>query len=402
MPNYYNPNFNSQVTMVYTEEPGFTGYKGFDFNKIDEIESILKSSKIGLEPTAYNENVSISGDWASLKNQNARVVTLFNTSPHDLEIKQIPVEGGTPYVFNSYNPASFVLNTNVKGSWHTVKKTFNGESFFQNNSKTQRALIYSRLTENFNKSNFTINFKFKATLLNEFNNPGGGSLSTMGDAITFFIFSKWSSSPTPDSLPVGSYSNDPDNDAYRISFDVANNNMTISHGSSPVSSTARNNLPLYGSAGGIGQFALSSPLKWNAIPSNFLSLKADTWKDVSITFNNGQILVSLAEVGATFATQMTYNDPFYFKRNLSGKYFGILTDQSLYRDSFWRIKDFELNGLDIAPVNKSLAANLASVPAIKLETNMGLELKGISNANQIFLRKISNSTLSNITYRWEM
>ena len=41
MPNYYNPNFNSQVTMVYTEEPGFTGYKGFDFNKIDEIESIL-------------------------------------------------------------------------------------------------------------------------------------------------------------------------------------------------------------------------------------------------------------------------------------------------------------------------------------------------------------------------
>ena len=35
---------NKNVIQVYTQEPGFTGYKGFDFNKIDEIEDILRSN----------------------------------------------------------------------------------------------------------------------------------------------------------------------------------------------------------------------------------------------------------------------------------------------------------------------------------------------------------------------
>lgn len=41
MPNIYDPNFNKNVVEVYTEEPGFTGYKGLDWNKLDSIEDIL-------------------------------------------------------------------------------------------------------------------------------------------------------------------------------------------------------------------------------------------------------------------------------------------------------------------------------------------------------------------------
>jgi hypothetical protein len=41
MPNIHDQNFNKNVIEVYTEEPGFTGYKGLDWNKIDNIEDIL-------------------------------------------------------------------------------------------------------------------------------------------------------------------------------------------------------------------------------------------------------------------------------------------------------------------------------------------------------------------------
>jgi hypothetical protein len=38
MINARDPNFNKNVSMVYVEQPGFTGYRGLDFTKIDEIE----------------------------------------------------------------------------------------------------------------------------------------------------------------------------------------------------------------------------------------------------------------------------------------------------------------------------------------------------------------------------
>ena len=38
MPNQQDPNFNKNVSMVYVSEPGFTGYRGLDFTKIDDIE----------------------------------------------------------------------------------------------------------------------------------------------------------------------------------------------------------------------------------------------------------------------------------------------------------------------------------------------------------------------------
>ena len=52
MANIQDPNFNKNVSMVYVEEPGFTGYKGFDFTKIDSIEEILTGAG-GMGPNVY-------------------------------------------------------------------------------------------------------------------------------------------------------------------------------------------------------------------------------------------------------------------------------------------------------------------------------------------------------------
>ena len=52
MANIYDPNFNKNVVEVYTEEPGFTGYKGLDWNKLDSIEDILTGVS-GTGPNFY-------------------------------------------------------------------------------------------------------------------------------------------------------------------------------------------------------------------------------------------------------------------------------------------------------------------------------------------------------------
>jgi len=51
MPNQMDPNFNKNVSMVYVEEIGFTGYKGLDFTKLDNIEDILTGPSSG--PNLY-------------------------------------------------------------------------------------------------------------------------------------------------------------------------------------------------------------------------------------------------------------------------------------------------------------------------------------------------------------
>ena len=66
MPNIYDPNFNKNVVEVYTEEPGFTGFKGLDWRKLDSIEDILT----GVGGTGPNTYLSgIKNDTASIDNQ---------------------------------------------------------------------------------------------------------------------------------------------------------------------------------------------------------------------------------------------------------------------------------------------------------------------------------------------
>lgn len=42
MSNIYDKNFNKNVIEVYTEEPSFTGFKGLEWNKLDNVEDILR------------------------------------------------------------------------------------------------------------------------------------------------------------------------------------------------------------------------------------------------------------------------------------------------------------------------------------------------------------------------
>ena len=65
MANIQDPNFNKNVSMVYVEQPGFTGYKGFDFTKVDDIENILREGVVisgSLADSAYISGIKINTD----------------------------------------------------------------------------------------------------------------------------------------------------------------------------------------------------------------------------------------------------------------------------------------------------------------------------------------------------
>lgn len=65
MLNSQDPNFNKNVSMVYVEEIGFTGYKGLDFTKLDNIEDILRQGVVisgSLADSAYISGIKINTD----------------------------------------------------------------------------------------------------------------------------------------------------------------------------------------------------------------------------------------------------------------------------------------------------------------------------------------------------
>lgn len=63
MPNIHEQNFNKNVVEVYTEEPGFTGYKGLEWNKLDNVEDILRQGVVvsGFDTNLNTTNSILSG-----------------------------------------------------------------------------------------------------------------------------------------------------------------------------------------------------------------------------------------------------------------------------------------------------------------------------------------------------
>jgi len=63
MPNVHDQNFNKNVIEVYTEEPGFTGYKGLEWNKLDNVEDILRQGVVvsGFDANLNTTNSILSG-----------------------------------------------------------------------------------------------------------------------------------------------------------------------------------------------------------------------------------------------------------------------------------------------------------------------------------------------------
>ena len=57
MPNQQDLSFNKNVSMVYIEEAGFTGYRGLDFTKLDNIEDILRQGVVISGSLADSANI---------------------------------------------------------------------------------------------------------------------------------------------------------------------------------------------------------------------------------------------------------------------------------------------------------------------------------------------------------
>lgn len=73
MSNIQDKNFNKNVSMVYVEEHGFTGYKGFDFTKVDDIEEILQQGVVisgSIADSAYISGIKINTDGINQSSQS--------------------------------------------------------------------------------------------------------------------------------------------------------------------------------------------------------------------------------------------------------------------------------------------------------------------------------------------
>lgn len=82
MSNIQDKNFNKNVSMVYVEEHGFTGYKGLDFTKLDNLEDILRQGVVvsgSLADSAYISGIKINTDNIETIAQN------IDTSTNNIE-----------------------------------------------------------------------------------------------------------------------------------------------------------------------------------------------------------------------------------------------------------------------------------------------------------------------------
>lgn len=131
MANIYDPNFNKNVVEVYTEEPGFTGYKGLDWTKLDSIEDILTGvggtgpntylSGIFNDTTSIDSKLFVTGDpypagvqgtivFQADLSQQFDAVTTFPEQSTGISNFTASGTNGTILAANSYRRELFVQN----------------------------------------------------------------------------------------------------------------------------------------------------------------------------------------------------------------------------------------------------------------------------------------------------
>jgi len=186
MPNIYNPNFNQNVVEVYTEEPGFTGFKGLDWTKLDSIEDILT----GVGGTGPNTYLSgILEDTNIIINNTSGILSESNSIDNKLFITGDPYPAGVQgtIVFQADLSQQFdavttfpeqstgISNFTVSGSNGLVlpANSYRREFFVQN---LATGVLYVKYGLNANASSF--NFVLAG---NTSTNAGdGGSLNDEG------------------------------------------------------------------------------------------------------------------------------------------------------------------------------------------------------------------------------
>jgi hypothetical protein len=81
--NIKETSFNKNVIQVYTKEPGFTGYKGLDWNRLDDIEDLINKNG------SWISNNTIGTGNGTVMNANSGRKELFvqNLSTGSLFVK---------------------------------------------------------------------------------------------------------------------------------------------------------------------------------------------------------------------------------------------------------------------------------------------------------------------------
>jgi len=240
-------------------------------------------------------------------------------------------------------------------------------------------------------------------------------------SVNLFAFANWSSKPYPQNLPFKDHPT-AGKDAYRISLDIYNNTVQVYHGSSNLTNSSSR--PAYLLEDSIHPHFLGwSNLSNNTIPCNNISniglwmgsstLKNNDWNTFKVKFNKGIIRVYLNKfTNGQDRLLFEFNDPNYSSRNI-GNYIGVTTTHN-FAPSFCgrsfngeivnsypglpadlEIKNFKINSQNISNI---LETDIDSLPDLTLSSNTGLELDGISNANQFFLKNTSSAPV-NVTYR---
>lgn len=183
MANIQDPNFNKNVSMVYVEQPGFTGYKGFDFTKVDDIENILRQGVVisgSLADSAHISGIKINTDSIDIgvSSIDSKLFATGDNFPAGVQgtiVFQADLSQQMDGVTIFQEQSSFINNYAVSGSNGLVltSNPFRRELYIQNLATGE---LFVKYGTNVNISSF--NFVLaKSTATNA---GDGGSLSDKG------------------------------------------------------------------------------------------------------------------------------------------------------------------------------------------------------------------------------
>lgn len=143
MVNQKDPNFNKNVSMVYVEELNFTGYKGLDFTKLDDLESLLRNtssqtnvdafgrtrvstpytladySHVYGEDTEFLKKTNGVNSTVTFDTNKAKAILTVNTASTDFAIHQSRMyhhymPGKSQLTFQSFNFTGYRNGTNKR------------------------------------------------------------------------------------------------------------------------------------------------------------------------------------------------------------------------------------------------------------------------------------------------
>lgn len=186
MPNIQDLNFNKNVSMVYVEEPGFTGYRGFDFTKIDEVETKLASLQTAINSgLSFGINVhqddlnyladSVNARGPYIESLNSKIFATGDSSPGGVQgtiVFQADLSPQFDGVQTFPEQSSIISNSGPSGVNGLIlpANSYRRELYIQN---LATGALFVKYGLNAHRSSF--NFILAG---NTFNNAGdGGSLS---------------------------------------------------------------------------------------------------------------------------------------------------------------------------------------------------------------------------------